>query len=100
LAARWTFLTNHAHVLLVLAADPDTRLRDVAERVGITERSAQSIVGDLVEEGYLERSRVGRRNHYSVQANLPLRHPLERGHLVRELLDALGSEAPAAAGSR
>jgi predicted ArsR family transcriptional regulator len=96
MAERWTFLTNHAHVLLVLAADSDARLRDVAERVGITERAAQAIVGDLVDEGYLERRRVGRRNHYSVRADRPLRHPLERGHVVQELLDALVPELPAA----
>jgi len=86
----WTFLTNHAHVLNCIAEDPDTRLRDIAERVGITERGAQSIVSDLETEGYLTRIRVGRRNRYEVHPDLPLRHPIERDHQVGELLGLLG----------
>ena len=82
----WTFLTNHAHVWLCIAADPGIRGRDIAERVGITERSAQSIVSDLVEGGYLTRTKVGRRNHYEVHPDLPLRHPVEQGSQVLELL--------------
>ena len=82
----WTFLTNHSHVLLCIAADPEIRGRDIAERVGITERSAQSIIADLVEGGYLTREKVGRRNHYEVHAGKPLRHPVERDHHVVELL--------------
>jgi DNA-binding Lrp family transcriptional regulator len=82
----WTFLTNHSHVLLCIAADPGIRGRDIAERVGITERSAQSIVADLVEGGYLTRTKVGRRNLYEVNPELPLRHPIERDHQVVELL--------------
>lgn len=82
----WTFLTNHAHVLLCIANDPGIRLRDVAERVGITERAAQRIVRDLVEAGYLTRRRVGRRNLYDIHGELPLRHPVERAHQVSELL--------------
>jgi predicted transcriptional regulator len=82
----WTFLTNHSHVLLCIAADPGIRGRDIAERVGITERSAQSIVSDLVEAGYLTREKVGRRNHYQVHPDLPLRHPIEQDHQVTELL--------------
>jgi predicted DNA-binding transcriptional regulator len=85
----WTFLTNHAHVLLTLAREPDLRLRDVAERVGITERAAQAIVSDLVAAGYLRRQRVGRRNVYSIDGTRPLRHPLERDHGIHELLDTL-----------
>lgn len=85
----WTFLTNHAHVLVCIAADPDTRLRDVADLVGITERAAQLIVADLAEAGYLTRTRQGRRNHYEVHPDLPLRHPLERDHSVGGLLKAL-----------
>jgi predicted transcriptional regulator len=85
----WTFLTNHMHVLLCISRDPTVRLRDVALLVGITERAAQSIVADLVAEGYLSRSRVGRRNHYEVHAELPLRHQLERDHSVSELLHFL-----------
>jgi DNA-binding MarR family transcriptional regulator len=80
--ARWTFLTNHAHVLLCVARDADVRLRDIADSVGITERAAQRIVADLVEAGYLEREREGRRNRYAVRPDVPLRHPLEQEHLI------------------
>ena len=82
----WTFLTNHAHVLLCIASDPESRGRDIADRVGITERAAQAIVSDLVSAGYVTRTRAGRRNHYEVHPDLPLRHPLERSRQVRELL--------------
>ncbi|GAA4880844.1 MarR family transcriptional regulator [Actinomycetospora straminea] len=82
----WTFLTNHGHVLVALARDPHRRLRDVALEVGITERSAQSIVADLEAAGYLRRVRVGRRNRYEVETSRPLRHPAERDHQVGELL--------------
>jgi len=87
--ADWTFLTNHAHVLLCVARDPGVRLRDVAAAVGITERAAQRIVADLVEAGYLERSREGRRNRYELDPGLPLRHPLERNHTIGELIAVL-----------
>lgn len=82
----WTFLTNHAHVLVALARDPQVRLREVALRVGITERSVQSIVADLEAAGYLRRERVGRRNRYLVDPSGPLRHPAERDHAIGELL--------------
>lgn len=90
--ASWTFLTNHSHVLLCLAQDPEARMRDVAERVGITERAVQRIVSELEAAGYVERSREGRRNHYQVNGALPLRHPVE-GHrdlnaLIELILDA------------
>ena len=85
----WTFLTNHAHVLLCVARDPDARLRDIATDVGITERAAQRIVADLVEAGYLEREREGRRNHYAVRPDVPLRHPLEQEHAIGEILEVL-----------
>lgn len=91
-SSAWTFLTNHSHVLLCLAADPDARLRDVAERVGITERAVQQIVGDLERGGVLTRERVGRRNRYAVHPDTRLRHPVEAAHTVRELL-ALGPVA-------
>lgn len=87
--AEWTFLTNHAHVMICVAQDPNIRLRDVAERVGITERAAQRIVAELVDAGYLERTREGRRNSYSLNPGLPLRHPLERQHSVGEIIDVL-----------
>jgi hypothetical protein len=86
----WTFLTNHAHVLVCVAEDPDARGRDIAERVGITERAAQAIIRDLVEEGYIERERIGRRNRYVVNPGAPLRHPLEDDHTIGELLVTLG----------
>ena len=70
----WTFLTNHAHVLLCIARDPGIRVRDLAQRVGVTERAAQRIVADLIAAEYLERTRDGRRNRYHVRADLPLRH--------------------------
>lgn len=85
----WTFLTNHGHVLVCIARDPGMRLRDIAGAVGITERSAQSILSDLVTEGYVTRTRVGRRNHYQVNPGKPLRHELEKENLVGELLDVL-----------
>lgn len=85
----WTFLTNHAHVLLAIALDPRLRIRDVAVRVGITERAAQRILHDLVAEGYVEREKHGRRNTYRLVLDRPLRHPIEASHTVRALIDAL-----------
>ena len=82
----WTFLTNHAHVLLALARDPQCRLRDVAALVGITERSVQAIVADLEAEGYLTRTRLGRRNIYRLYPNRRFRHPAESRHRIGELL--------------
>ncbi len=91
----WTFLTNHAHVLLCIAADPEVRLRDVATSVGITERATQRIVMELEEDGYLDRERVGRRNRYRLHTEQPLRHPMDRPFRVRELLTLLSHETPA-----
>jgi DNA-binding Lrp family transcriptional regulator len=88
----WTFLTNYGHVLLCIAADPETRLKDVAGRVGITERSTQRIVADLIEEGYLKLVKVGRRNRYQLRLDLPLRHPIERENEVGVLLKLLGGK--------
>lgn len=82
----WTFLTNHAHVLVCLAADPTARLRDVAARVGITERAVQHIVADLEEGGLLTRARQGRRNRYTLHRGISLRHPVEAHVQVGELL--------------
>ena len=87
--AGWTFLTNHAHVLILLATDPDLRIRDVAMRVGITERAAQRILHDLVEAGYVTRLRHGRRNTYRLVLDQPLRHPVEADHTVAELVSVL-----------
>jgi DNA-binding IclR family transcriptional regulator len=82
----WTFLTNHAHVLLCISRDPQARIRDLAELVGITERAVQRIIVELEEGGYLVREKDGRRNVYRVRSNLPLRHPVERRNKVSALL--------------
>ncbi|HZB34482.1 MAG TPA: winged helix-turn-helix domain-containing protein [Gaiellaceae bacterium] len=82
----WRFVTNHAHVLECIAADPNARLRDIAETVGITERTAAQIVNDLERAGYVTKTRDGRRNQYQVHDALPLRHPRHRHHTVRELI--------------
>jgi len=89
---QWTFLTNHAHVLVLLDRDPDMRMRDLADRVGITERATQRIISELVDSGYLTRRRQGRRNTYTVHGDQPLRHPLESQHTVAELLRAVGGD--------
>ena len=85
----WTFLSNHAHVLVCIDRDPTIRTRDIAAAVGITERATQAIVSDLVEAGYVTRRRDGRRNHYSVVVNVPFRHPIEANHAVGDLLAML-----------
>ena len=90
----WTFLTNHAHVLLCIADDPDIRLRDIATRVGITERAAQKIVADLSADGYVSVTRVGRRNQYRIIPGGRFRHPLESQHEVSELLDLFADGGP------
>jgi len=85
----WTFLTNHSHVLICLARDPNLRLRDLADQVGITERAVQGIVNDLEEAGCLTRHREGRRNRYDIVAGRPMRHQVERQHVVGDLLGAM-----------
>ena len=85
----WTFLSNHAHVLICLARDSDMRLRDVAAEVGITERAVQRIVAELEEAGVLSHSKIGRRNSYSVRKDIPLRHPVECHATVGELLASM-----------
>ena len=82
----WTFLSNHAHVLIVLHSEPDLVLREVASRVGITERGVQRIVQELEEGGYLTRERVGRRNHYVISSGMHLRHPVEAHCTVDQVL--------------
>ena len=84
--AAWTFLSNHAHVLLYLAQHPDALMKTVALEVGITERAVQRIVKDLEDTGYLVRARDGRRNRYQVNRELKLRHPLEAHHAIAELI--------------
>lgn len=85
----WTFLSNHAHVLLLIAREPEILLRDVAVRVGITERAVQRIVADLEEGRYLERERNGRRNRYRVHRERPLRHPVEAHRDIGTLLSLI-----------
>jgi predicted transcriptional regulator len=85
----WTFLTNHAQVLLCIAATPDIRLRDVAQHVGITERATQRIVADLIEAGYVKTKRIGRRNRYTVNRQHAMRHSAQLGYQVGALLEAL-----------
>jgi len=85
----WTFLSNHGHVLVFLSQDPDARLRDVAQAVGVTERAVQKIVADLEAAGIVARERTGRRNHYRVYTERPLRHPIEAHRTVGALLAML-----------
>jgi predicted transcriptional regulator len=82
----WTFLSNHGHVLIHLSRDPDARIRDIATSVGITERSAQAILVDLEESGYVNISKIGRRNRYSINPRLKFRHPAEVGKPISALL--------------
>lgn len=89
-AGNWTLLSNHGHVLMCIAADPDTRLRDIADRVGITERSVFAIVDDLERAGMVRRVKMGRRNTYEIVRTARLRHPIEAHHSVGELVDLLG----------
>jgi IclR helix-turn-helix domain len=91
----WTFLTNHAQVLLCIARDPGVRLRDIADRIGITERSAYGIVLDLADAGYIIKEKVGRRNYYQIRSHLPLPEPSSRERTVGEVLALLaGTELP------
>ena len=85
----WTFLTNHAQVLVCIARDPGIRLRDIGERVGITERAAHRIVAELADAGYITRERNGRRNHYTIKTHFPLPDPIAREQNVGELLAIL-----------
>jgi predicted transcriptional regulator len=89
----WRFLSNHTQVLLCLQRDPDVRFRDIAQMVGITERAAQRIVADLIESGYVESERIGRRNRYRVNQDIAMRHPAQDGHEIGELLRLLKLEA-------
>ena len=82
----WTFLSNHAHVLLSLVRQPEATMRDVALKVGITERAVQRIISELEEAGYLSRDRDGRRNRYAVKRHMKLRHPIEAHRRISELI--------------
>lgn len=92
--ANWSFLTNHAQVLLCIARDPGIRLRDLAARLAITERSAYGIVTDLTEAGYIVKRKDGRRNRYQIQAHLPLPDPAGRERTVGEILALLAGDPP------
>jgi Winged helix-turn-helix DNA-binding len=85
----WTFLTRHAQALLCIADDPGIRLRDIGDRVGITERAAHRIVGELEAAGYISRERRGRRNHYTIRMQAPLPDPVARDQKVGDLLGVL-----------
>jgi DNA-binding MarR family transcriptional regulator len=89
--ADWSFLTNHARVMLCIAHDPEARLRDIASTLGITERSAYGIVTDLADAEYVVKERDGRRNRYQIQHHLPLREAASRERTIGEMLDLLGS---------
>jgi hypothetical protein len=91
----WTFLTSHARVLLCIAQDPDIRLREIGERVGVTERAAHRIVGDLADAGCVSRQRHGRRNRYTIDSNLTLPDPLARRKRVGDLLALLSEPSSA-----
>jgi predicted transcriptional regulator len=90
---RWTFLTNHAQVLVCIAHDPGVRLIEISKRVGITERAAHRIVAELATAGYITRKRNGRRNQYTIQSDLPLPDRLTNGQKVGDLLAVLASQS-------
>ena len=96
----WSFLTNHALVMLCIAHDPVSRLREIGETVGITERAAHRIVSELAAAGYISRKRNGRRNHYTIQSHLPLPDPLAREQKIGDLLAILSEKRPAEAPAR
>ena len=89
LSTSWTYLTNHFHVLLVLFKEPDSRIRDMASQVGITERAVQKILAELIESGVISVEKRGRRNHYTIDEDVHLKHPLESKHNVGALLRIL-----------
>ena len=99
-SASWTFLTNHAHVLLCLVQNPEARMREVAVRVGVTERAVQRIVAELEEVGYLSRMREGRANRYLVHVDLFLRHPVESHCTIAELIGMVTGRRAHAQASR
>jgi DNA-binding MarR family transcriptional regulator len=92
IAENWSFLTNHARVLLCIARDPGVRLRDVAARLGITERSAQTMVADLTTAGYVVKRKHGRRNRYQIQAHLPLPEPVSQAAAIGDVLALLAAD--------
>jgi uncharacterized membrane protein len=91
----WTFVTNHAHVLVCITGDPGIRLREIGERVGITERAAHRIVVELTDAGYITRQRNGRRNQYAINSQLPVHDPIARERNVGELIEILAAASKA-----
>jgi len=89
---RWTFFSNHAHVLVCLARDPEAKLRDIASNVGITERAVQRIISELETVGVLTRHKVGRRNHYELDLEQPLRHPLEAHQSLAAIINLIANK--------
>jgi uncharacterized membrane protein len=89
---RWTFLTNHAHVLILLSQDPSLVLREVAAKIGITERAVQRIIADLEQDGFIEREKVGRKNQYHILCKRPLRHPIEAHRNIGDLIAMIVEE--------
>jgi predicted transcriptional regulator len=89
-ATNWTFLSHHAHVLILLARNPDETIDNVALKTGITSRTVVSILKDLQDAGYITKHRIGRRNHYDINAQGPLRHPTNGQHTIGELIDTVG----------
>jgi Winged helix-turn-helix DNA-binding len=88
---KWTFLSNHGQVLLCIARDPDVRLREIGDQIGITERAAHRIVGELADAGYILRRRNGRRNRYTITSHLGLPDPLARDRSIGDLLSVLAA---------
>jgi DNA-binding IclR family transcriptional regulator len=89
--SNWTFLTNHGHVLVCIAQNPEVRIAEIARLVGVGERAAHRIVSELVDGGYVLRTRVGRRNRYEVRLDAPMRHPLEAHHRLIEVFGPLSA---------
>lgn len=89
----WTFLSNHSHVIICLAGDPSMRMREIAVRVGITERAVQRIISELQDAGAIVRSREGRQNRYQVNLDVPLRHPLEAHRSLGSIIAAIGPKS-------
>jgi DNA-binding IclR family transcriptional regulator len=97
---KWSFLTNHARALVCIAHDPGVRLRDIADALDITERSAYALVNDLADAGYIVKDKDGRRNRYRIQAHLPLRDSVTRERTIGEILDVLVEASALAAADR